>query len=158
MRTRVLHRNRVDQHDPIRNMPLFFLWIISVAVKVLAKPENLTAYFTANGENVTGHFLWHISRPQPPQPITGFQVTWADVTVANRENSLPNSIVSQSQILPPVSSRVEFTLQDCKIIFISFFPVIILCSMFFSFGLSFLFHKGTTTFLFKQEFFSVINS
>ncbi|XP_017326184.1 anosmin-1 isoform X1 [Ictalurus punctatus] len=72
-----------------------------VAVKVLAKPENLTAYFTANGENVTGHFLWHISRPQPPQPITGFQVTWADVTVANRENSLPNSIVSQSQILPP---------------------------------------------------------
>ncbi|GAA6073491.1 anosmin-1 isoform X1, partial [Tachysurus ichikawai] len=73
------------------------------AVKVASKPENLTASFTANGENVTGHFFWRVSRPQPHQPITGFQVTWADVTVVNRENSIPNSIVSQSQILPPES-------------------------------------------------------
>ncbi|XP_027001255.2 anosmin-1 isoform X4 [Tachysurus fulvidraco] len=73
----------------------------AAAVKVTSKPENLTASFTANGENVTGHFFWSVSRPQPHQPITGFQVTWADVTVVNRENSIPNSIVSQSQILPP---------------------------------------------------------
>ncbi|XP_060793246.1 anosmin-1 [Neoarius graeffei] len=72
-----------------------------VPVKLLAKPENLTASFTAKGKNVTGHFFWCTSHPQPHQPITGFQVTWADVTVVNRENSLPNSIVSQSQILPP---------------------------------------------------------
>ncbi|KAK3569160.1 hypothetical protein QTP86_025433, partial [Hemibagrus guttatus] len=78
-----------------------------VAVKVSAKPENLTASFTGNGENITGHFFWRISRPQPHQPITGFQVTWADVTVVNRENSIPNSIVSQSQILPPDHNFLE---------------------------------------------------
>ncbi|XP_051564359.1 anosmin-1-like [Myxocyprinus asiaticus] len=69
--------------------------------KVLAKPENLTASFTFNGGNVTAHFLWRVSRLQPHQPITGFQVTWAEITTESRQNSLPNSIISQSQILPP---------------------------------------------------------
>jgi len=35
--------------------------------------------------------------------MTGFQVTWAEVTTESRQNSLPNSIISQSQILPAVS-------------------------------------------------------
>ncbi|XP_053352784.1 anosmin-1 isoform X1 [Clarias gariepinus] len=78
-----------------------------VAVKVLSKPENLTASFTANGHNLTGRFSWRVSRPQPHQPITGLQVTWTDVTVVNRENGLPNSLVSQAQILPPDHNFLE---------------------------------------------------
>ncbi|CAL8322275.1 unnamed protein product [Merluccius merluccius] len=69
--------------------------------KVLAKPENLTASFSINDGNITGNFLWRVSRLAPHQPITGFQVTWAEVTTESRQNSLPNSIISQSQILPP---------------------------------------------------------
>nr|XP_055071574.1 anosmin-1 [Misgurnus anguillicaudatus] len=69
--------------------------------KVLAKPVNLTAAFTFHGGNVTAHFLWRVSRPQTHQPITGFQVTWAEVTTESRQDGLPNSIISQSQILPP---------------------------------------------------------
>uniref|UniRef100_A0A4W4GQT4 Anosmin 1a n=1 Tax=Electrophorus electricus TaxID=8005 RepID=A0A4W4GQT4_ELEEL len=69
--------------------------------KVLDKPENLTASFITHDGNVTGNFNWRVSRPQPQQPITGFQVTWAEVSMASRQNSLPNSIISQSQILPP---------------------------------------------------------
>lgn len=71
--------------------------------KVLAKPVNLTAAFAFHDGNVTANFLWRVSRPQPHQPITGFQVTWAEVSTESRQNSLPNSIISQSQILPPVS-------------------------------------------------------
>ncbi|KAG7254360.1 hypothetical protein CRUP_019335, partial [Coryphaenoides rupestris] len=69
--------------------------------KVLAKPENLTAAFSANDGNITANFLWRVSRMAPHQPIAGFQVTWAEVTTESRQNSLPNSIISQSQILPP---------------------------------------------------------
>uniref|UniRef100_A0A671PZB8 Anosmin-1-like n=1 Tax=Sinocyclocheilus anshuiensis TaxID=1608454 RepID=A0A671PZB8_9TELE len=68
---------------------------------VLAKPENLTATFSFNDGNVTAGFLWRVSRAQPLQPVTGFQVTWAEVSSTSRPNSLPNSIISQSQILPP---------------------------------------------------------
>lgn len=71
--------------------------------KVLAKPENLTASFSINEGNITGNFLWRVSRVAPHQRITGFQVTWAEITTESRQNSLPNSIISQSQILPPVS-------------------------------------------------------
>lgn len=70
--------------------------------KVLAKPENLTASFSINDGNITGNFLWRVSRVAPHQRITGFQVTWAEITTESRQNSLPNSIISQSQILPPV--------------------------------------------------------
>ncbi|XP_056610595.1 anosmin-1 isoform X1 [Triplophysa dalaica] len=69
--------------------------------KVLAKPVNLTAVFSFHDDNVTAHFLWSVSRPQLHQPITGFQVTWAEVTTESRQDGLPNSIISQSQILPP---------------------------------------------------------
>ncbi|KAI9530280.1 Anosmin-1 [Dissostichus eleginoides] len=69
--------------------------------KVLAKPENLTASFSIIEGNITGNFLWRVSRVAPNQRITGFQVTWAEITTESRQNSLPNSIISQSQILPP---------------------------------------------------------
>ncbi|XP_029558603.1 anosmin-1 isoform X1 [Salmo trutta] len=71
--------------------------------KVLAKSENLTASFSIHEGNVTGNFLWRVSQVLAHQRITGFQVTWAEVTTESRQNSLPNSIISQSQILPPVS-------------------------------------------------------
>ncbi|XP_012993181.3 LOW QUALITY PROTEIN: anosmin-1 [Esox lucius] len=71
------------------------------APKVLAKPENLTASFSIHEGNITGNFLWRVSRVLAHQRITGFQVTWAEVTTESRQNSLPNSIISQSQILPP---------------------------------------------------------
>ncbi|KAK6309760.1 hypothetical protein J4Q44_G00196410 [Coregonus suidteri] len=70
-------------------------------LKVLAKPENLTASFSIHEGNITGNFLWRVSRFLAHQRITGFQVTWAEVTTESRQNSLPNSIISQSQILPP---------------------------------------------------------
>ncbi|MED6276740.1 Anosmin-1 [Characodon lateralis] len=73
----------------------------SVLPKVLAKPENLTASFSMNDGNITGSFLWRVSRVAPHQRITGFQVTWAEINTESRQNSLPNSIISQSQILPP---------------------------------------------------------
>ncbi|XP_029558604.1 anosmin-1 isoform X2 [Salmo trutta] len=69
--------------------------------KVLAKSENLTASFSIHEGNVTGNFLWRVSQVLAHQRITGFQVTWAEVTTESRQNSLPNSIISQSQILPP---------------------------------------------------------
>ncbi|XP_077072574.1 anosmin-1 isoform X1 [Siphateles boraxobius] len=73
----------------------------TVPSPVLAKPENLTATFTSHDGNVTAHFRWRGPRPQPHQPITGFQVTWSEFSSESRQNSLPDSIISQSQILPP---------------------------------------------------------
>uniref|UniRef100_A0ABM5FYK6 Anosmin-1 n=1 Tax=Pogona vitticeps TaxID=103695 RepID=A0ABM5FYK6_9SAUR len=72
----------------------------SAVPKVLAKPENLSASFIVQDVNITGHFSWKISKSNLHQPMTGFQVTWAEVTTESRQNSLPNSIISQSQILP----------------------------------------------------------
>ncbi|XP_027691094.1 anosmin-1 [Vombatus ursinus] len=71
-----------------------------VLSKVLAKPENLSASFVVQEVNITGHFSWKMSKANLYQPMTGFQVTWAEVTTESRQNSLPNSIISQSQILP----------------------------------------------------------
>ncbi|XP_016063056.1 PREDICTED: anosmin-1 [Miniopterus natalensis] len=68
--------------------------------KVLAKPENLSASFAVQDGNITGHFAWKMAKANLYQPMTGFQVTWAEVTTESRQNSLPNSIISQSQILP----------------------------------------------------------
>ncbi|XP_066838435.1 anosmin-1 isoform X3 [Anser cygnoides] len=73
---------------------------VPVLPKVLAKPENLSASFIVQEGNITGHFSWKISKAVLHQPMTGFQVTWAEVTTESRQNSLPNSIISQSQILP----------------------------------------------------------
>lgn len=70
--------------------------------KVLAKPENLSASFIVQDVNITGHFSWKMTKANLYQPMTGFQVTWAEVTTESRQNSLPNSIISQSQILPSV--------------------------------------------------------
>ncbi|XP_071076347.1 anosmin-1 [Desmodus rotundus] len=68
--------------------------------KVLARPENLSASFAIQDANVTGHFSWKMAKASLSHPRTGFQVTWAEVTTESRQNSLPNSIISQSQILP----------------------------------------------------------
>ena len=73
--------------------------------KVQAKPENLSASFVVRDANITGHFSWKVNQVGLPRPATGFQVTWAEVTTESRPNSLPNSIISQSQILPAVSAR-----------------------------------------------------
>ncbi|XP_036091592.1 anosmin-1 isoform X2 [Rousettus aegyptiacus] len=71
-----------------------------VPPKVLAKPENLSASFLIQHANITGHFSWKTAKANLYQPVTGFQVTWAEVTTESRQNGLPNSLVSQSQILP----------------------------------------------------------
>ncbi|KAM8752352.1 anosmin-1 [Rhynchonycteris naso] len=71
-----------------------------VLPKAMAKPENLSASFTARDVNITGRFSWTMAEARFYQPATGFQVTWAEVTTDSRQNSLPNSIISQSQILP----------------------------------------------------------
>ncbi|KAJ8003593.1 hypothetical protein DPEC_G00149950 [Dallia pectoralis] len=69
--------------------------------KVPAKVENLRASFTVHTGNVTSVFTWDVSTPRPAQQLQGFQVTWAEVTYAGRDSKLPNSLISQSQILPP---------------------------------------------------------
>lgn len=68
--------------------------------KVLAKPENLSASFLLQDANVTGRFSWQVVKANLYQPLSGFQVTWAEVAPETRHNSLPNSLISQSQILP----------------------------------------------------------
>ncbi|KAJ8352629.1 hypothetical protein SKAU_G00241050 [Synaphobranchus kaupii] len=70
-------------------------------LKASAKPENITAAFSVREGNITGGFFWRLSTPRPHSRITGFQVTWAEITTDNRQNSLSNSIISQSQIVPP---------------------------------------------------------
>ncbi|XP_028972323.1 anosmin-1a isoform X2 [Esox lucius] len=69
--------------------------------KVLARVENLSASFAVHKGNVTAVFTWDVSTPRPAQQLQGFQVTWAEVTSAGRHSKLPNSLISQSQILPP---------------------------------------------------------
>ncbi|KAG9262511.1 anosmin-1-like [Astyanax mexicanus] len=69
--------------------------------KVLARAENLSAAFNVHKGNVTGLFSWVVAMPQSPQQVTGYQVTWAEVTAESRKNNLANSLISQSQILPP---------------------------------------------------------
>lgn len=76
-----------------------------VTAKVLAKPENLSASFVVQDANITAHFSWKMAKANLYQPMTGFQVTWAEVTTESRQNSLPNSIISRSQILPSVGAR-----------------------------------------------------
>lgn len=101
-------------------------FIVPVLPKVLAKPENLSASFIVQEGNITGHFSWKISKAVLHQPMTGFQVTWAEVTTESRQNSLPNSIISQSQILPAVS---------CSFIsFSSGFITVCICGMFLIFS------------------------
>lgn len=80
-----------------------------VLSKVLAKPENLSASFDIQHVNITGHFSWKMAKANLYQPMTGFQVTWAEVTTESRQNSLPNSLISQSQILPSVGTRSATT-------------------------------------------------
>ncbi|KAL6481675.1 hypothetical protein MHYP_G00097550 [Metynnis hypsauchen] len=73
----------------------------AAAPKVLARAENLTAAFSVHKGNVTGLFSWAVAMPRSPQQVTGYQVTWAEVTAESRKNNLANSLISQSQILPP---------------------------------------------------------
>lgn len=74
--------------------------------KVLVKAANLTASFEVRGGNVTAIFSWDLSSAPPHHRLTGYQVTWAEVisTTLHNNNKLPHSLISQSQILPPVST------------------------------------------------------
>lgn len=69
-----------------------------------AKPENLSASFVVQDTNVTGRFSWKLSKATVQRPVTGFHVTWAEVTTESRQNGLPNSLILQSQILPAVGA------------------------------------------------------
>ncbi|XP_056157053.1 anosmin-1a [Lampris incognitus] len=71
--------------------------------KVPIKAENLTASFEAHENNLTAVFTWDLSTPHPLHQLTGYQVTWADVTSTGRHNNINqgHSLISQSQILPP---------------------------------------------------------
>lgn len=70
------------------------------------KAANLTASFEVRDSNVTAIFSWDLSQAAPHQQLTGYQVTWTEVVPTNRHknNKLPHSLISQSQILPPVSA------------------------------------------------------
>lgn len=77
--------------------------------KDLVKAANLTASFEAQGGNVTAIFSWDLSIAPPHQQLTGYQVTWAEVTPTNRHNNnkLTHNLISQSQILPLVSAVIN---------------------------------------------------
>lgn len=81
---------------------IIFLFSVAPA-KVQARAENLTAAFWLYDSNVTALFSWVVAVTQPPQQVTGYQVTWADVTAERHKTNQANSLISQSQILPPVS-------------------------------------------------------
>ncbi|XP_075868521.1 anosmin-1a [Nelusetta ayraudi] len=74
--------------------------------KVEVKAVNLTASFEVKAGNMTAIFRWDVPTTLPHQPLTGYQVTWAEVIPNNRHNTakLPHSLISQSQILPPESN------------------------------------------------------
>lgn len=74
--------------------------------KVVVKAANLTASFEVKGNNMTAIFRWDVPTALPHRPLTGYQVTWAEVIPSNRHNiaKLLHSLISQSQILPPVSA------------------------------------------------------
>lgn len=79
--------------------------------KVLVKVANLTASFEVLAGNVTAIFSWNLSRVSLRQQLTGYQVTWAEVIPSNHRsnNKLPHSLISQSQILPPVSTTINYS-------------------------------------------------
>lgn len=75
--------------------------IIGLSIpKTLARAENLTASFSVHQGNVTALFSWGVARTRPPPQVSGFQVTWMEVMGEERKTGQPNSLVSQSQILP----------------------------------------------------------
>lgn len=73
------------------------------------KAANLTASFRVHGSNVSAIFSWDSSMAPPHQALIGYQVTWVELVPTNRRNSkkLPHSLISQSQILPPVSGKLH---------------------------------------------------
>lgn len=88
-----------------------FQLFLPVAVphqKIEVKAVNLTASFGVKAGNMTAIFRWDVPTTLPHQPLTGYQVTWAEVISNNRHNTgkLSHSLISQSQILPPVSSSI----------------------------------------------------
>ncbi|XP_066880082.1 anosmin-1 isoform X4 [Kogia breviceps] len=83
-----------------------------VRPKVHARPENLSASFVVRDANVTGRFSWKTSTATVRRPVTGFHVTWAEVTTESRQNGLPNSLILQSQILP--ADRSVLTVPDLR--------------------------------------------
>ncbi|XP_067116797.1 anosmin-1a [Osmerus mordax] len=78
--------------------------VVVTPPKLSTKVENLTASFMAHKGNVTVVFAWELAPPPASPQLTGFQVTWAEVSPSSRHNNLPNSLISQSQILPPERS------------------------------------------------------
>uniref|UniRef100_H3DAG6 Anosmin 1a n=1 Tax=Tetraodon nigroviridis TaxID=99883 RepID=H3DAG6_TETNG len=70
--------------------------------KVVAKAANLTVSFEIWDGNVTGLFSWDVSTDPPHQPLIGYQVTWLELVPNNlHSNKMPQSLISQSQVLPP---------------------------------------------------------
>lgn len=82
---------------------VFFFFFSVAPPKVQVRAENLTAVFSVHDGNVTALFSWVVAVTRPSQQVTGYQVTWADVTAERRKTNQANSLISQSQILPPVS-------------------------------------------------------
>ena len=54
--------------------------------KLSSKVENLTASFMAHKGNVTVVFAWELAPPPASPLLTGFQVTWAEVSPSDRKS------------------------------------------------------------------------
>lgn len=116
----VYHEHAIRTCSPCYHLSLFNLQLCFPSAaspqKVLVKPVNLTASFEVRGGNLTAIFSWDLSTVLRHQQLTGYQVTWAEVIPTNRHNNnkLPHSLISQSQILPPVSDVINY---KCWVLF-----------------------------------------
>lgn len=107
---------RLSLHHELHNLhpstcflfnPRVVFLLAASPMTIPMKAANLTASFEVRGANVTAVFSWDLWRTAPNQPLMGYQVTWVEIIPTNHHNNkLHHSLISQSQILPPVSKLV----------------------------------------------------
>ncbi|KAJ8278316.1 hypothetical protein GJAV_G00086310 [Gymnothorax javanicus] len=83
------------------------------ARKAQLRPERLTAAFRAVNGSIQGEFSWRASRVVPGQsPVAGFQFSWARVSGGDGTSAVPDTLISQTQILAP--SQLSLTVDGLQ--------------------------------------------
>ncbi|XP_028650398.1 anosmin-1b isoform X1 [Erpetoichthys calabaricus] len=83
----------------------------NLAGKITLRAEKLMAIFRNVNGSIVGHFHWKVSQNHPSSlPVTGYQLMWTQLSLSSKASSLPDTIISQTQILPP--DQLQFTAQN----------------------------------------------
>ncbi|KAG2463145.1 KALM protein, partial [Polypterus senegalus] len=83
----------------------------NLAGKITLRAEKLMAIFRNVNGSIVGQFHWKVSQNHPSSlPVTGYQFTWTQLSLNSKASSLPDTIISQTQILPP--DQLQFTAQN----------------------------------------------